>query len=589
MDIANLFKKKNTMRFKLVLSVLIILVPMLLMILASSISSVRVVRQQVKSVNQSILNIHMKQIDQTLASAFQTVSVLAVTDADLFMIGNTNNSSVQYFAKYRLLSRLNDELAVYSDIFGYFIYSKEKNVKLERFQSSANFPDKQAIWNFVMNGESDSGRIISEDYLADWDFAEILGQEYLIRAFEYNNQIVGACISISELLKPLNQLNLGETGFVVITDKNDNPVINKSRVHSENISLKKNTDSDWVYGENSRYFAIDVASEISSFKITVLYPEDELFQGFNMLIRLLLLICIVSLILVPLGMFRINRIFIKPLKKLTLAMQSIGSGNLDYRLELKPDYDELSLVSNTFNTMTQEIEQLRINVYEEQIQKQQAELQYTQLQIRPHFLFNSLSVLYSLVQLNKTALVKELTLCLVSHFRYILRDGLTLARLDEELEHVKNYLRIQELRLPGTLRVEIQIQPDLEKYLIPPLLIHTLLENSIKHAVVIGETIKVTLIINKEKTIDSDKIHILLKDTGKGFADDILQILNAEKEIVDFDTKHIGIQNIRHRLRYLYGNRAKLEFYNNSDGEACNEVYLPANADSNRSEMREKS
>lgn len=570
------------------LAVLIILLPMLLMILAGSVSSVRVVRKQVKTVNQSILNIHMKQIDRALSSAYQTVSVLAVADPDLFTIGTTNNSSIEYFAKYRLLSRLSDELAVYNDIFGYFIYSKEKNVKLGRFQNYANYSDKQAIWDFVLSEESDSGGIITDDYLTDWNFVVIGGQEYLIRAFKYNNQIVGACISISELIHPLNQLDLGETGFIVITDKNDNPVTNRSRVLSERISLKGNTDSNWVYGEKGRYFAIDVASEVSSFKITVLYPEEDLFQGFNVLIRMLLLICLVCLIFVPFGMFRINRIFIKPLKELTQAMQTIGSGNLDYCLDLKPDYDELSLVSNTFNTMTQEIKQLRINVYEEQIQKQQAELQYTQLQIRPHFLYNSLSVLYSLAQLNKNSLVKELTLCLVSHFRYILRDGLTLTRLDEELEHVRNYLRIQELRLPGTLTVEMNIEPDIEKFLIPPLLIHTLLENTIKHAVIIGETIRVTLIICKVRASDNDIIHILLKDNGKGFSDNILHLLNTENDIVDFNAKHIGIQNIRHRLRYLYGNRATLQFYNSSDGEACNEVCLPIDSDYNKCDLREK-
>jgi hypothetical protein len=121
--------RRNSMQFKLMMALLLILAPILFVVLFGSISSINVVRQQVETINQNIINLYMNQIDDSLISAYQTISVLAVTDTDLSTIGSTSNESVQYFAKFRLLKRLEDELAVYKNIFGYFIYSTDGSIK----------------------------------------------------------------------------------------------------------------------------------------------------------------------------------------------------------------------------------------------------------------------------------------------------------------------------------------------------------------------------------------------------------------------------------------------------------------------------
>ncbi len=570
------------MQFKLLMALLVILVPILLMILIGSISSINVVRKQVETINQNIINLYMNQIDDSLLSAYHTIGVLAVTDSDLSTIGTTANERVQYFAKYRLLTRLEDELAVYKNIFGFFVYSLDGTVNLERYQDSATYSEKRDIRNYIaalveldeMNSAPASGLALN-DFSKDWQVARIKDQYYLIRLFPYQNHIVGSCISIDNLVAPLAGLELGETGFILLTDQDNQPIYNTQRVQGEGITLRPEPGSYWVKGNQGRYLAVDSESSTHSFKLMVLFPERELMKGFEILIQVLLMISLVTLLFIPFGLYRINRMFLKPLRDLTAAMREIGAGNLKYRLDLKPHYDELALVSQTFNSMTDEINQLKIDVYEEQINKQKAELQYLQLQIRPHFLFNSLNVVYSLAQLKKYDLIKEMTMCLVSHFRYILRDGLVCVRFSEELEHIRNYLRIQEMRLPGTLKVDMQIDPGLDDVLIPPLVIHTLLENTVKHAIVIGETILVTLQIDHQVTDQGEFIHILLKDTGKGFSAAALAKLNQLEETVDFHAKNIGIQNIRHRIRFVFGEAAKMSFYNNAAGEACNEITLP--------------
>ncbi len=104
------------------------------------------------------------------------------------------------------------------------------------------------------------------------------------------------------------------------------------------------------------------------------------------------------------------------------------------------------MVNHTFNGMMEQIQELRIHVYEEQLNKQKAELQHLQLQINPHFFMNSLNIIYNLALVKNYALIQEMAISLVQYFRYMFRSNLTFLPLKDELQHIRNYIRIQELR-----------------------------------------------------------------------------------------------------------------------------------------------
>ena len=105
-------------------------------------------------------------------------------------------------------------------------------------------------------------------------------------------------------------------------------------------------------------------------------------------------------------------------------------------------------MTDTFNTMMDEIHKLKINVYEEQLATQRSELKHLQLQINPHFLFNSLNIVYHLASVKNLALIQEMILCLVQYFRFMFRSNSHFVSLSDELDHTRNYLTIQQMRFP---------------------------------------------------------------------------------------------------------------------------------------------
>ena len=207
--------------------------------------------------------------------------------------------------------------------------------------------------------------------------------------------------------------------------------------------------------------------------------------------------------------------------------------------------------------------------------KQKLELEHLKLQIRPHFYLNSLNIIYRLAQKQEHKLIKEMALCLMEYFRYILRNNLTFVSLAEELRHVRNYLRIQEMQYAGGFTYEIDVPDFLLDSPVPPLIIQVFVENSIKHAVTLDEPIRIFITANYEKINGKEFLKILVRDTGKGFPDEVLQRFHEGVYYENGVQKHIGIQNTQRRLQLLYKGEASISLSNDIQSGAVVEVDLP--------------
>src|SRR5690606_16872282 len=116
------------------------------------------------------------------------------------------------------------------------------------------------------------------------------------------------------------------------------------------------------------------------------------------------------------------------------------------RVEMGESSEEFQMLGQSFNSMMDEIQTLRINVYEEQISKQKEELQRLQLQVKPHFFLNTLNIIYNLAKVKSYERVQEMTISLINYFRFMFRSNTSFVMLHEDLEHTRNFLRIHSLR-----------------------------------------------------------------------------------------------------------------------------------------------
>jgi hypothetical protein len=187
-----------------------------------------------------------------------------------------------------------------------------------------------------------------------------------------------------------------------------------------------------------------------------------------------------------------------------------------------------------------------------------ARLALLQAQIEPHFLFNTLANIHSLIKDDPdtaSLLLEELN----SYLRTSLRRSRAMAStVAEEIELIEALLSIAAARLRGRLEYTICVNPQIRALSFPPLLLQPLVENAIRHGIeqaIEGGTIQVDV------RASNDVLECTVKDTGMGLKPDAPQ--------------GVGLSNIRSRLASLYGDKGKLEFYTNAPQGVIAKLIVP--------------
>jgi two-component system, LytTR family, sensor kinase len=245
--------------------------------------------------------------------------------------------------------------------------------------------------------------------------------------------------------------------------------------------------------------------------------------------------------------FLIERIFHKPISDVFADL-----------LNLSLVYLVWSLIYFLFNFIEnykkEEIKNLRLEA-----SKTEIELNVLKSQLNPHFMFNAMNSIRALVDENPTKAKDAIT-----QLSNILRSTLLMGRkqlvsLDEEMALVKDYLELETTRYEERLNVEYSIDPQLLTFQVPPLIIQTLVENSIKHGI--------------SKLIKGGKVRVEAKKTN---GDLLVNIINSGQLIVAESETGIGIKNIRQRLALIYGDKASFNLKNLDKNNVIAEIIIPS-------------
>lgn len=190
------------------------------------------------------------------------------------------------------------------------------------------------------------------------------------------------------------------------------------------------------------------------------------------------------------------------------------------------------------------------------------ELNNLKSQLNPHFIFNALNSIRALVDENPIKSKQA-----INQLANILRNSLVsekkgLTKFDEELRIVKDYLGLESIRFEERLKTEFDIHPQSQEYLVPPLMIQTMVENGIKHGIS-----KLTQggIIQLKTYVDNDRLKIHIRNSG--------HLLNGTKRVKG----GLGIKNTVQRLKLLYGDEASFRIVNENDNFVLTEIIIPQN------------
>ncbi|MDT0595314.1 sensor histidine kinase [Glaciecola petra] len=195
-----------------------------------------------------------------------------------------------------------------------------------------------------------------------------------------------------------------------------------------------------------------------------------------------------------------------------------------------------------------------------------AKLKMLRYQLNPHFLCNTLNAINSLIEIGESSKAQEMSVQLSEFLRYSLdTDPSTKTSLSEEIDALNLYLEIEKTRFDERLQVDIDIQPQAEKAVVPSLLLQPIIENSMKHAIAKSETggwIKIEAKVNAEK-----KLIMTISDSGSGKEIPEIDFLKAEKGV--------GITNIYQRLKALYRDQFEIESHMPNNGGLITIISIP--------------
>ena len=271
---------------------------------------------------------------------------------------------------------------------------------------------------------------------------------------------------------------------------------------------------------------------------------------------------------------------ISPITRLENAMIEFSSGNTEVRMEQYTENNEIRVLYETFNRMAEQIMHLKINIYESDLEKRKIYNQFLRIQIQPHFYTNILNLIYMLAGAQDYKTIQELARYMVGCFRYLLSLKGDYVTLEDELQCVRHYAKVQNIRYEDGFEFHIHCEPGMEREKIPALLIQTFVENSIKHNVMVIPKLEIDLVIAEE----NEGISIIVSDNGCGFPKEILR--KIEEKTLQDEESHIGISNVISRLQILYKGRAWLKMENREWGARVS-IWIPYYEENGSQELNE--
>lgn len=568
-------QKCPTIRQRYTRNLLLVALPLIALFMLSSVYSVQVGNQKVAESNRRMVGYWAEQTEETLHRIELFLSNLSLNEQELSVLAMKGKADSATHAMLSLLDRFDTAALSFPVLSALFCYSAPNDL------FAARFPDPYAMAYVERESMRRTVRAMletKEGFDTKGWLPYYIGQRYyLLRFFMRDGAGVVAAVDIENLTPK----SLDDQATVVYRALGDTqPMTGADFIQAEGIRLGQGDGPFYLSGNRGQYMVIEQPFEKAGFSMAFILSGSGFWDGLDGMQRMLLALSGLTVVLVFLMYRWVDHWLNAPISQLTGIMERIKRGDLDAQIETPFDTRELLQVRDTFNDMMSQINALKIDAYEREIERQHVELQYLHLQIRPHFFLNCLKGLFACAQQQKTQQMQEMILSISRHIRYWFQDTRTTVTLGEEVEYALNYIKIQQLSLVPPPTCEMQIDEALKDKRIPPFTIQTFVENAIKHEWRAGRPLHITVKAALLEDGGEAYADICVADNGDGFPDEMLAVLNAPRA-EPFAKHHIGLNNIKQRLFLLYGNRAVAAFYNNPGSHA--EIILPLNKEEGKS------
>lgn len=271
-------------------------------------------------------------------------------------------------------------------------------------------------------------------------------------------------------------------------------------------------------------------------------------------ILLYVLLTLVVLSLFSLLYFSITR----SLTRRLVDFNTFISGQLPQQLKEYPGIlyqDEIGNTILAYNHLIQRINTLIHDNYEVSLKMKEARYYALQSQIRPHFLYNILENIRMSSVSHRDMETAQMTAVFGKYLRYSMNTSMEAEPLEKELQSARDYLDVNKIRLGDSLTYEISVEAELDEVYCPRFILQPLLENSVKHGLVKGQPLHISLRIFGENSSEmSPVLRVQIQDNGAGIQPERLHIIQDilyTKETFP-SSRHVGLRNVNDRLKAFH-------------------------------------
>lgn len=387
-------------------------------------------------------------------------------------------------------------------------------------------------------------------------------------------------IRYNSLQQILENISLGNQGYLYMVSSNGELIYHpkmqliKTAQSAENITAAaKYRDGSYreEYGHEMRNVNVKSVG-YTGWKLLSVTPEKGLPLS-NLKMRLFVVFVVFSflLVLVLINAFISSRIT-NPIQELEKSVNAIEEGELDTQVYTGGSY-EIQHLGRSIGDMAKRIKELMQDIVTEHESKRKSEFNTLQSQINPHFLYNTLDIIVWMIENEQKHEAVKVVTALARFFRISLSQGRSIIAVRDELEHVRNYLMIQQMRFKNKFIYVIEAEDDVMNLASLKLMLQPLVENAIYHGMEFmdgdGE-------IHVKAYQEKEELWFEISDNGLGMTQEqVANLLSESPHMSSRQGSGIGMKNVNERIKLYFGDYYGLIIHSEPDEGTVIRIHLP--------------
>lgn len=540
----------------LVICLTVVIVPIFVMTVMSYASSQRLLEQKYTELLMDIANQTNVRIDEylkevekiSLVASFGMNSSVKAAAEDNYPLqeylrdDNEENENMAYGMLMNYIMMKDREISFYiynlnggQDLFVStdLPYDYSYNAKEEewfKFFQASNSKMMTLDTHVDMQTKSRKLAIAHARKILDMDSGTVLGI-----------MVVRIDLGVIDLVNSRLQQSL-RSRFTIV-DESDNIIYNADT------SLIGHKFSDTVRPDERDHLIVASRFDRQRWTTYLYMPMSELSAEGDLLRQNIYLLAVLMLLFLAVISIYLSSVITRPIKKLMNNIILVEKGQFE-QVENIRSRDEIGLLAARFNRMSRELKGLVSQIQRDEMEKAAAEIRALQSQINPHFLYNTLGSVKWIASMQQADTIVEMTEALIAMLRYAARAEGSLVSVHEELDNLRNYMTIQQVRYYNRIRMDIEADDALLEKRMPKLILQPIVENAIFHGLAEKEEDGVvTIRIAREGGGFAIDVH----DNGEGMDEETLRRIQASLAGAD-EGESIGLRNVQRRIQLHYGN-----------------------------------